>query len=356
MNIARAWLGFGFLSLGVASLLAGCGSDEAAGTPPGAGGGLISGGAGGGVGRTDGGGGAGQNPFLGQGCVNDSECGGDPLICLHQTDAAWGTGGPPQGLCTLPCTTNGTCSDVQEGAGCFKPGADGYCLEGCTPGDTAGAAKCHNRAEFSCQQFSVGTDTVNQCAPACNGDPDCQGGMFCNTGTGFCEKTAQTGDPEGTPCDPMAQTNNCKGICLGLPDADGGFSMGVCADLCSGQAPCLYDSSGMPHGACLGALAATGAALGDFAFCVETCACTSQCNFPGDVCGAWSGTATQVAQITTTYGGPGVCEQPATSTNELKTCTGAGGAASGGGGASGGSSGSAGTAGAATGGAAGAGP
>lgn len=356
MNSSRAWLGLGVLTLcGVGLSTASCGSDETVGGAAGAGGGIISGGSAGssgGVGRSGTGGDDGgvTTTFLGQACVNDAECGGAPLICLHPADPAWGTGGPPQGLCTVQCSQNSTCDALSPGAGCFKPGADGYCLEGCVIGTAGATNKCHNRGEFACTEFTAGQDPntgqpfiVDLCAPGCNGDLDCGGGTYCDPDSGMCVKTPKAGDPEGTPCDPNG-VNTCKGLCLQLADANGPTNMAVCADRCTTGSPCLYDSSSKPHGACFGPFALSDplaqSDIGDFGWCVETCNCDANCNFPGDKCDAWQGTAQQVTALTQAFNGKGMCVP--TPTSEITTCTGAGGTSG-----SGGSAGTSGTGGAA---------
>lgn len=300
---------------GVAGISGAAGSGAAGGSGvAGAGGAVGSAGTSGASAGLSGGAGVsgGLPSALGQGCASDVECGGAPLICVKATDTAWGTGAPPKGLCTLPCSANITCTNFVPGAACYKPGATGYCLEPCSVGD-ANASKCHDRSEFACEEFSAGADL---CAPACNGDVDCGSGNFCDPATGMCVQMQKQGDPEGTACNPTG-VDTCKGICLSIST-----TAAVCADPCSFGSPCLYDSSNKPHGACIGALVLSDpnlqSSVGDLGWCVETCSCTAQCAFPGDKCGAWEGTPTQIAQVTQAFGAPGVCESAPTT--ELVTC------------------------------------
>jgi hypothetical protein len=127
----------------------------------------------------------------------------------------------------------------------------------------------------------------------------------------MCVKTPKTGDPEGTPCDP-AGVNTCKGLCLSIS-----ATAAVCADGCTTGAACRYDAANVAHGACLGQYALTDplatSDLGDYGWCVETCACGADCDFSGDSCDAWQGTAAQVSALTQLYGNPGLCvPQPTT--------------------------------------------
>ena len=100
----------------------------------GTGGGII-----GGTGGKGGSGGAPVSSALGEPCGADADCGGAPLICLLSNALPSGDG-PPNGLCTLPCTADDNCLEFANEAFCVGFDQDAnmqpvrYCILACTGG------------------------------------------------------------------------------------------------------------------------------------------------------------------------------------------------------------------------------
>ena len=326
---ARTWLALVVVSLGTLAATVSCGSDEVTGG--GTGGGLITGGSssggaggkGGAVGRGGTGGTAAANTSaLGQQCTADADC-GTGLTCVLPTDPNVGAA---NGLCTVACANNGECDDISPGSACVNfadatasSPAVAYCLEGCTQGAPADiTTKCHGRPDEACSGFTSGTGatatTVFLCSPLCRADADCGGGLFCDPGTGSCTKTKPTGDPVGTPCDPMATTNTCLGGCLTTSDMGVTPATGVCVQICSGLTECMYNGT-KPSGFCVGALTQDFDIL-DLGFCEPSCNCTSDCKITGEVCQAWTSAA---AMIQADLGSDGFCYPNSLGSTEL-TC------------------------------------
>ncbi len=317
---ARTWLTLLLLSFGTIAATASCGSDEATGGGGGTGGGGLLGaggasGKGGAVGRA-GSGSAGDSTgttgLLGTVCAVDGDC-GTGLTCVTAGSNKFDGGGPSQGLCTAPCTTDDDCAPFETGAGCVNLGTTDipapYCLEACTQGDPADPnTKCQGRLDLACKDLSDPTTSTTPdpfCVPRCSQDSECGTGLYCSPRSGLCSKTKPTGDAAGTPCDANAMTNNCAGICVGFPDSTGKVFTGYCADLCSGVTPCNFTGT-TPGGLCLGALSQMFGEL-DEGFCEPTCTCTGECKFPNHICRGWTA---DESDLQTALASPGLCFPP----------------------------------------------
>lgn len=270
-----------------------------------------SAGKGGGSGGTSGTG-SGNPTALGAPCEENADCGDERLICLT-SDSIEG-GGPPNGLCTLPCTSDGQCLELTDDAFCIGFTEDAaYCLESCTTG-SAGLPKCQSRTDFACGVAYVepGSDTcttsadcsgdelcgndgtcgppIMGCLPTCGGDFDCDGGV-CDFASGFCiEEKPDDLLPIGSLCTvpDAGDPNPCDGFCIPLPDSD---TQGECMAFCVGnpdfigcgfdggdgpaEAGCLYGTRFTPEGDSL---------LGDLMICGKLCDCNDQCPLPDDYC------------------------------------------------------------------------
>ena len=279
------------------------------------GGGIIggSGGVGGKGGSTGkGGSGGGFSPntsALGAPCTEDDDCGDARLTCLTSEGLSDGSG-PPKGLCTLTCETDGACREFTDNAYCVDIGDDSYCLEGCITG-VAGEPKCHSRSEFACSLLglipgtttcdtsddcganqlcstaSVCGDIVTGCLPTCGGDFDCAAGQFCDFASGFCVADKPTGLPIGSACNPNAATDPCDGFCVETNEAG---TQGKCEAFCAltdGLIGCGWDGNGPAEAACLfGTILSPPGdyGSGDLGICGQLCDCNDQCKIPNEYC------------------------------------------------------------------------
>jgi hypothetical protein len=232
----RAWLALCTI-VGVSTLFAGCGSDEATGDDDEKGGksgtggasdagetgtllgGSSNGGSGGsgavggstggraptgGVGGTAAGspnpntggkatGGAATTVSVGQECLTATSCG--DLECLTPEDSGF-----PGGLCTAGCLADADCPGATDVCLVFDTEAGekaGICLEGCTMGTPPALSdpKCHNRPEMACSLLYLVTGET------CTADTDCAGtDELCDT-DGQCRKPT-------TACYPQCASNN----------------------------------------------------------------------------------------------------------------------------------------------------
>jgi len=295
----RAWLALCTI-VGVSTLFAGCGSDEATGNgddetggksgaggsssdagetgtllggsdtggadgtggraPTGGVGGSVAGGANTG-GKAPAGGSGGTAPTtvtVGQECISSANCG--DLECLTAEDS-----GIPRGLCTAGCLENTDCPGANDVCLVFETeeGPAGICLEGCTMGTTPalGDPKCHNRPEMACSLLYLTTgeacaadtdctgadhlcDTDGQCRapttacyPQCASDNDCPDDMFCDPESGACVTEEVTGDIDGTPCDGEATEDTCLGRCATFVDENDMDIESICVSECTFGAP-----------------------------------------------------------------------------------------------------------------------
>lgn len=281
----------------------------------GSGGGILGGGGGGGKAGSTGKGGSGgtgnapNTSALGAACEDDGDCGDARLTCL-KSDGLEDGSGPPKGLCTLTCTTDGACREFTDNAYCVDIGDQGYCLEGCTTG-SAGEPKCHSRSEFACTLLGlipdgeacetsdecggnqlcstagICGDIVTGCLPTCGGDFDCGAGQFCDFASGFCVADKPTGLPIGSACNPRATTDPCNGFCAETNEEG---TQGKCEAFCAfseGLIGCGWDGDGPAEAACLfGTILSPPGDLGngDLGICGKLCDCNDQCEIPNEYC------------------------------------------------------------------------
>jgi hypothetical protein len=294
----------------------------------GSGGGILGGGGGGGKSGAAGKGGTGgsgtfvpNTSSLGAVCNDDDDCADSRLTCLKSDDLEDGSG-PPNGLCTLTCETDGACLEFTDDAYCVDLGDGSYCIEGCTTGGSF-EPKCQQRADFSCSLLGLVTgteecesstecgpnqlcgdtglcgDIVTACLPTCGGDFDCDAGQFCDFASGFCVAEKPTGLSIGSPCNPQATTDPCDGFCVPTP---AGGTQGKCEAFCSlseSLIGCGWDGSGRAEAACLfGTILSPPGdyGTGDLGICGQLCDCNEDCrirdeycidDFDGAVAGIW---------------------------------------------------------------------
>ena len=283
-------------------------------------GGSFLGGSGGGAGKggSAGSGGPGPNTTsLGAPCKVDADCNDDRLFCMA-SDSVDG-GGPPGGLCTLPCTSDGQCLELTDSAFCIAFAEnEAYCLESCLTGSPGlqNGPKCHDRDDFACGvAFLTGDEmdsctTSNDCSgeqlcgsdgfcgdpfmgclPTCGGDFQCDGGGQCDYLTGFCSADKPDGLLQiGSLCTPPddGDPNPCEGFCVPLSDDP---TKGECMAFCVADEEfvgCGWDGGTDP--AEVGCLFPTrfsprdDLAVGDIKLCGKLCDCNDECPIPGDFC------------------------------------------------------------------------
>ena len=222
--------------------------------------------------------------LLGADCENDSQC-VTGLTCLRASSTELDGAGPANGLCTLLCETNGDCTKLEAGAGCFSYGEHGYCLEACAQGAPADPdSKCRGRGDVACT--SVETEAF--CLPLCRADVECGGSRFCDRASGLCVDSKPVGDPVGAPCDPTAANPTCRDVCL-RSSAEGVTPVtGICVEPCSGGLACMYDDAGTkPGGLCVGPLSEP-FGLFDLGYCLPSCTCSKDCPTFAAKCRAWT--------------------------------------------------------------------
>lgn len=216
------------------------------------------------------------NVSLGLACRTDSDCGAT-LTCLT-ADSSELVGGPPNGVCTKRCSADASvCTKLPSPAECVGIGSTRYCLPRCKMGP---AAKCQGRLDMACTPIPSSTtmscssdadcrslvDSGNGafcngtqcesvsgvCVPQCNSDADCPEARACDSYSGLCvDRAAVTnGAPVGTPCDPNAKEETCRGFC---------DTLAVIKGECQTSAQC-------PKGTCV-----SGSCLVDTSLCVEPC-------------------------------------------------------------------------------------
>lgn len=285
----------------------------------GSGGGGIIGGSGGTSGR---GGGAGRGgtgsgtfmpntSFLGAACNDDDACQDSRLICVKNDDLEDGSG-PPNGICTLACETDGACLEFTDSAYCVSFGEESYCLEGCFSGPDF-EPKCHQRTDFACALLGLtrGTttacedsndcganelcgetgfcgDIITACMPTCGGDFHCGAGQFCDFTSGLCVAEEPTGLSIGSACDPRAAADPCDGFCSPTNAAG---TQGKCAAFCSfgasGLIGCGWDGTEVAEAACLYDTILSppsGPGANDLGICGQLCDCNDQCRVPNEYC------------------------------------------------------------------------
>jgi len=229
----------------------------------------------------DGGGDGGSSP-LGTECASATDCSGG-LTCLRPIDNIVPGAGPPNGLCTVECTTmasenlcksfGGTCITLSS-----SPTGKSFCMETCTTGPvTPPSAKCHGREDVVCAALEP---AGFGCIPLCATDSDCGGARKCDLGTGLCTDVVTPGAPIGSPC---TLDSDCAGsFCYPFdisPDASS--SAGVCTAICrlGNLEGCKFRmgplDAGPPVGACL--LSGPSADVGDVGICAQLCDSVNDC-------------------------------------------------------------------------------
>ncbi len=371
----RAWLALCTI-VGVSTLFAGCGSDEATGgdddekggksgtggsdTNAGESGTLLGGSSNGGSGGATGGlaptGGVGGTAAggpgtggkattggssstavsVGQECINNTSCG--DLECLTAEDS-----GIPQGLCTAGCVADADCPGANDVCLVFdtEEGPAGICLEGCTMGTpTALDAKCHNRPEMACSLLYLitgeaceadadcpGADELcdvdgqcrkptTACYPQCASDNDCPDAMFCDPESGACGDEEVTGDVDGTPCDGEAVEDSCLGRCATFVDDNDMDIESICVSECTFAAPgqCGWEDESEPApGICFPRFQEGGE--GDQGLCYPLCDCDADC-LGEHKCYEYT---ENPQQFLTSFGHRGICFYP-DDTPSLETC------------------------------------
>ncbi len=225
---------------------------------------------------------------VGATCQKDADC-AKGLTCLTSTTDSLGSGGPPNGLCSVSCAANGQqdCDRVDTNSFCAadRTGALRFCHELCDFGPPDGGfPKCHERNDMACSP----SQSTNRglCAPTCRGDYDCVG-RVCDPGTGLCSKSVSGSLPFGSACDGSAQTTDCIGTCgtLGTsaPSTGNSFCTMTCAlgrPAACGQDP---NASGPPTAGCIFSFDSS-EGDGDVGECGQLCDCDSDCKNPGFIC------------------------------------------------------------------------
>lgn len=224
---------------------------------------------------------------VGKGCTKDADC-ATGLTCLLPSGDALGGGGPAGGICTVDCANGlqADCDAVDTGSLCVTDvaGSAFHCLEGCFIGNgvPSDAPKCHDRPDMACAP----TDTGDAfCAPTCRGDFEC-GSRKCDPAGGLCTGTVAGTLATGSPCDPSATANDCRGVCMSFATTGGTKDNSQCSAICSLGMPggCGRDpkSTARPEEACV--LGVPGEATGDFGECAQLCDCDTDCRNPKFVC------------------------------------------------------------------------
>jgi hypothetical protein len=330
----RAWLALCTI-VGVSTLFAGCGSDEATGdddekggksgtggaSDAGESGTLLGGSSNGGSGGSTGGraptggvggtaagspntggkaatGGATTTVSVGQECLTATSCG--DLECLTPEDSGF-----PGGLCTAGCLADADCPGATDVCLVLQTdeGPSGICLEGCTMGPPPALTdKCHNRPEMACSVLYLETgeactadadcagadelcDADGQCRKPtsacwaqCGSDSDCPTAMFCDPENGFCVDEEVTGDVDGTACDGEAAEDTCLGRCATFVDENDMEIESICVSECTVNAPgqCGWEDTSEPAPAvCFPRFQEGG--QGDQGLCYPLCDCDSDC-------------------------------------------------------------------------------
>ncbi|HEX7670228.1 MAG TPA: hypothetical protein VF395_11620 [Polyangiaceae bacterium] len=244
---------------------------------------------------------------VGQACATAADCAAG-LVCIPSTSNALGGGGPPGGLCTVDCSTNGQADcdavDPLSFCGTFdEAGTVAHCFESCGEGPPIGdAIKCHNRLDVAC---SPTPDLNGYCAPTCRGDSDC-GKRKCNPLSGLCVDSVPGTLGMGAACDSTAAKNDCiGGACSqfggGAPSVDNS----ACSAVCSLGVPgaCGTDpdpnATKLPDAACLPLVADGLESAGDIGGCVQLCDCDADCRNKSFVC--------QAVPLTSGLGRTGLC-------------------------------------------------
>lgn len=293
---------------------AGTGGTSSGGAPPMGGSGSGGMPTGGSAGRGGGGSGGAVTTGLGAPCRGNADCSAE-LTCVTSGGLADGSG-PPNGLCTLPCTSDDLCLEYASAAYCVGfTATESYCIEACL-GGAANAPKCHLRADFACSILATSPttrscittsdcpaaevcvdglceDMLTACRPTCGGDFDCASGQFCDFATGFCVPAAPGGLPLGAICDPTlpAESDLCNGFCVATDDAN---TEGTCSAFCSANASlvgCGWNGTETAEAGCLFATVVSRDSSGgislaesDLMLCGKLCDCNEDCPAEAELC------------------------------------------------------------------------
>jgi hypothetical protein len=283
------------------TLFSACGTNEPV-NGEGAGGGpaVLDGGAGGrsgAGGRTGAGGGPSASGPVGKECAADGDC-AEGLFCMTARSNDIG-GGVAGGLCTADCDADPeVCQALDPGAVCIGfTGLGSYCHELCEPGGSPD--KCDGRSDLSCRP--VAADAA-YCGAQCRGDFDC-GSRYCDLGSGRCLDELSGTLPMGAPCDPEAETNDCRGgFCLSVVNEAGDTLVSMCSGRCTlGAEGCGIDPTvaEVPAACIYGPATAD---VGDRGSCGLLCDCNDDCRHPDMVCVPFDD-----AEIEQSTGHVGVC-------------------------------------------------
>ena len=261
--------------------------DCSSGGTGGSGGSSGTGGSGGGAGASNAGtSGMGTGALfpgaVGIPCDAANACPGAPMVCIEETsNTEFQFGGPQGGYCSVPCTVNTDCTDVDRDSRCNT--ALGYCLALCQPGAGADLVKCgSDRAQYCVPINDAGT--IGACLPGCSTDAACGDGRFCDPGfPGLCVDTAPPGGAVGAPCTVANAATDCaSGLCIEYADrTDPSLTAGTfCSANCIAgvNSTCGYDVDfgGVRPAACFEAQFVDGG-VGDIGVCFPLCDETADC-------------------------------------------------------------------------------
>jgi len=229
---------------------------------------------------------------VGRACQSDADCEG--FHCIRSSDdlGATGSGGPPNGYCSLDCSqlagSRDPCTPFDalcvNFAGPIK--APHWCIKKCQYGKNV---KCHGRTDVACV-IRTTPDDPGACIPMCGSDADCTG-RKCSEITSLCLDISPLRAPLYSACVAGGRGNQCAGECLPFDNlAFGQTAPGYCSRQCSIDAPHACGSgAGAPIssgtvGWCLGALPSAGA--GDLGRCLQFCDTVTDCldKDPGTTC------------------------------------------------------------------------
>ena len=267
----------------------------------------VTGGTGGVAGGSGSGGGGSPESGLGGPCDGNDDCASD-MHCITSGSTELLGGGAPRGYCTKACSSDASICSALDPRGICGPfdvaPEPRWCLLSCTAGASAFKFSddvCLGRRDVACSPLGDGWgEPVTACRPLCGSDADCDGGRYCDMGTGACVDGKPTGKRLGKPCNPQELPDPCAGLCLES------FCAGYCVMGTEGMpGACGSPVDGVQTGACLYNLETnnnfTSEGYGDMAVCAPLCDCTGDCAFPDDICVALGG------NLGSTLGRPGYC-------------------------------------------------
>jgi hypothetical protein len=273
---------------------------------------------------------------FGRACSRSEDCGVE-LLCLSADSRSLRVGGPPRGLCTRACDDDpSVCQAFADDARCASFGTRSYCVEACEYGSSLEGAfdaeKCHGRTEFACKptRFDSDTTCVDEsdcdddercdsvcyrvkptCMPQCNGDSDCDSGLFCDPRTGECVSDLPRGRGLAERCNVDTEPDVCRGTCGQIERVEGGR----CDESCTlGAYPACGLVSNPPNVGCAIPVV-NDAGFGDVGYCAPLCDCTDDC--PSSL---------HCAVATFAYlQRPGYCKSPGENDQVISDCGGSGG-------------------------------